>query len=286
VIEKIILGTAQFGLNYGINNSAGKPFEKEVFEILDTAIGNGINCLDTADAYGNSAEVIGNFHSSRSFKFKILNKFKNVNHGKLAQMARKSLDALKISQFEAYSYHSYNDYLNNQLLLNDLIGLKSEGLIKKTGVSVYNNSEAERVIEDINIDVIQFPYNLLDNSNLRGVLIDRAKQRGKEVHVRSVFLQGLFFMDFDRFPKKLLLLKPYIQKIRDFCRNESITIESLALSYALFNNKIDGVLIGVDNNSQLLRNIESIHCYQEAFDFINNFVFVKETDLLNPVNWK
>jgi predicted aldo/keto reductase-like oxidoreductase len=63
-------------------------------------------------------------------------------------------------------------------------------------------------------------------------------------------------------------------------------MQTLALSYALYNKNIDNVLIGVENNTQLLKNIESIQNHQKAFDFINNSVFVKETELLNPVNWK
>jgi uncharacterized protein len=286
VKNKIILGTVQFGLNYGINNSAGKPSEMEVFSILDIASQYGINCLDTADAYGDSIFVIGHYHQKTNNKFKILSKFKNVNQGELMQIAKKSLDSLNVSQFEVYSYHSYNDYLNNQSVINDLLELKAIGLVKKIGISVYTNTEFMKVIDDKNIDVIQLPFNILDNQNLRGSLIEKAKQNGKEIHVRSIFLQGLFFMDFNRFPEKLLPLKPYIKSIKEFSNFESVSIQSLALSYAIFNDNIDNVLIGVDNSTQLLNNIDSIQNNTKVFEYINNTIFVKETELLNPVNWK
>ena len=144
----------------------------------------------------------------------------------------------------------------------------------------------ERVIDDSFIDVIQLPYNILDNDNIRGQLISMAKRNGKDVHVRSVFLQGLFFMDFDRFPVKLNPLIRHIRKISDYCRNEYITLESLALSYVLFNKSIDCVLIGIDNKIQLEQNLKSIINNSAAFDFINDTILVKETELLNPVNWK
>ena len=284
--QKIILGTAQFGLNYGINNSDGKPSEEEVFEILDLAFASGINSLDTADAYGDSIALIGNYHKSRNSRFKVLSKFKNVKQGELEPIINNSLDKLGILKFEVFSYHSFGDYLNNNDLIKDLLKLKSKGLIEKTGISVYSNDELVQAIKDINIDVIQLPYNLLDNYNLRGSLIEKAKQKGKEIHVRSVFLQGLFFMDFDRFPEKLAPLKFYIKKIKDFCISESLSIQTLALCYVLFNKSIDNVLIGVDNSSQLLKYIRSIQNHENAIDFINSSVFVNETDLLNPVNWK
>ncbi len=284
--KKIILGTVQFGLNYGINNSSGKPFENETFEILDTALANGIDSLDTADVYGDSIKIIGKYNLTRNQQLKVLSKFKNVKNGDLKLIARDSLETLNINKFEVYSYHSFPDYLSNKNIKEDLLELKSNGLIEKIGISIYSNYEFEKTIDDENIDVIQLPYNLLDNSNLRGYLIEKAKMNGKEIHVRSVFLQGLFFMDFDRFPEKLQPLKNYIKTIKDFCMMEFISIQTLALSYALYNKNIDKVLIGVDNSSQLLSNIKSIHNNQKAFDFIDNSIIVKEIDLLNPVNWK
>jgi uncharacterized protein len=283
--DKIILGTVQFGLHYGINNLAGKPSEKEVFNILDIAHDNGIDCLDTADAYGDSIALIGKYHKSRSFRFKVLSKFKNIKRDDLKDNVIKSLKEINISDFEVYSYHSFNEYENNQDLMDILIELKSKGIVTKIGISVYTNSELEQTILDSRIDVIQLPYNILDNINLRGSLIERAKSSGKEVHTRSVFLQGLFFVDSERYPEKLIPLKPYIQEIKDFCKAESVSMQSVALSYVLANKNIDRVLIGVDTSSQLLSNIESIKNHQKAFEFIDNFVVVKETELLNPVNW-
>ena len=284
--QKLILGTVQFGLNYGINNSAGKPSGKDAFDILDIASQLGINCLDTADAYGDSISIIGQYHKRRDVRFKIQSKFKNVNRGHLAETAKKSLENLNIGEFEVYSFHSFSDYLDNQNLMSEVIELKSKGLVRKIGISVYTNRELEKVIEDANINVIQLPYNILDNENLRGIILERIKQKGKEIHIRSVFLQGLFFMDIEDYPEKLTPLRPYMQTIHHYCKTRSLSIQSLALSYALYNKNIDYVLIGVDTGSQLLKNIESIQNHEEAFKFINNTVFVKETDLLNPVNWK
>jgi len=286
VKHKIILGTVQFGLNYGINNSAGKTSGKEVFEILDLASKNGIINLDTADAYGSSISQIAKYHYSRGTRFKILSKFSGVKKGELKQVAEKSLISLGIDSFEVFSYHSFNDFLNKRYLADELLELKSLGRIKSTGISVYSNGELEKVIEDKNIDVVQLPYNLLDNSNLRGSLINKARAEGKVVHVRSVFLQGLFFMNFRRFPEKLTPLKAYLQKINEFCANDSLSLLSLAFSYALYNQNIDNVLIGVDNCSQLQSNLDSVIFNQKGFDYIDNNVFVKEIDLLNPVNWK
>jgi len=284
--NKLILGTAQFGLNYGINNSFGKPSQKEVFEILDIAFEQNIEFLDTADAYGNAIEQIGLYHQQKKHRFNILSKFKGVRAGELFYKVQNSLNKLQIAHFEVYSYHSFADYINHPYLTDELQSLKSKGLIKKIGISVYSNTELQQVIEDKNIDVIQLPYNLLDNQNIRGLYIDHAKYNNKEIHTRSVFLQGLLFMDEGSIPEKLTPLRAYIRKIRLYCEKESINLQSLALSYAVYNKHIDCVLIGVETRDQLIKNIKSIKDFKNAFDFINQHIMVKETEFLNPVNWK
>lgn len=284
--NKLILGTSQFGLKYGINNSSGKPSEKKVFEILDAASEQNIDSLDTADSYGNALKLISLYHGQRKYRFKVLSKFKRIKAGNFFDHTLNLLYELNITDFEVYSYHSFTDYLNHSYLKDELLSLKSKGLIKKIGISVYTNPELQRVILDRDIDVIQLPYNLLDNQNIRGSILDQAKQCNKEIHIRSVFLQGLLFMDEGSIPEKLLPLKPYILKIRSYCENESINLVSLALSYAVYNKNIDHVLIGVDTTDQLLKNVESVSHLKNSFDYINQYINVRETELLNPVNWK
>ena len=60
--NKLILGTVQFGLDYGINNKSGIPSSNIIKQILDYAMSNGIEILDTAEAYGISQQRIGQYH--------------------------------------------------------------------------------------------------------------------------------------------------------------------------------------------------------------------------------
>lgn len=284
--NKLILGTVQFGLNYGINNLTGQPSEQEVFNIFDEAYFQGIQFLDTADAYGNAINIIGNYHLRGNNTFKILSKFNCIEKGKLEQNAKEALEKTHIHAFEVYSYHSFSSYSERPYLMDELLLLKQQGLIKKIGISIYTNDEFQCAINDDFIDVIQLPFNLLDNQNIRGSLLEQAKQKEKEIHIRSVYLQGLFFMNTDLLPERLLSLKPYLQSLHDYCKKESINMETLALSYALYNQNIDQVLIGVDTKEQLIKNLNASKEIPQAFDFINSHILVKETELLNPANWK
>ena len=285
LINKYILGTVQFGLNYGVNNQLGKPSEDKVFQILDEAFKQNIHLLDTAEAYGNAVDIIGQYHKSGKNQFKVLSKFKDVTKGLLSDQISKNLDLLNIDSFEVYSYHSYSDFWEKKYLLDELEKAKQNGSIKKIGISLYTNTEMESAIQCKSIDVIQIPYSLLDNKNQRGELIKFAKEKKKEVHVRSIFLQGLFFKGVETLPQNLLQLKPYLELIDQICQDNNVSKLSLASSYAYYNEDIDNVLIGVDSLEQLKANIQSLDFNQEAFEKVNRYLKVKETHLLNPVNW-
>lgn len=286
-MNKIILGTAQLGLDYGINNHNGKPSELNSIAILDEACLKGIERLDTADAYGDAIDLIGKYHKNHN-KFKILNKFSFSDDNRdIVGKAEKVLEKLRISAFDVCSYHFFNDFIDDNKSEDKLIELKKRKLTNKIGISIYSNEEFEKVINSEIIDVIQVPYNILDNENKKGDLIIKAKQKGKEIHVRSVFLQGLFFIDENNIIPKLRPLVPYLKNIKNYCDFQNISINELSLGYVTTNPNIDGVLMGVDSAKQLKDNLSCMN--SENVTSIKKFVEtidVKEVELLNPVNWK
>lgn len=284
ITNKIILGTAQLGIQYGINNSIGIPNIKEAFKILKIAKENGINTIDTAEAYGNAIDIIGKFYSENPYSFNVISKFEFKEAPNLQLNVHKTLTTLHIERLFAYLLHNA-DQLSN--LVTDSLGeLKHSGLIEYAGVSIYTNEQFHKAIYNDQIDIIQIPYNLLDNTNLRGALIKEAKINGKIIHIRSVFLQGLFYMQKDIIPLNLQIFQKYLSEIKKICDKFSISVATVALHYGLGNGDIDGVLIGVDSANQLLENIfdASKAVPVELISLINTII-VKETELLNPVNW-
>ncbi len=288
LLNKIILGTVQLGLKYGINNVHQQPSLQESFEILNAAHTNGITTLDTSIAYGSSMQAIANFHANSLKRFEIISKFFIDEHN-LAIKVKTEMEQLKISAFDTYLFHKYDDFItlnkSNEALLSQL---KEEGLLKRIGVSIYDNEQFLRAIESPLIDVIQFPFNLLDNQNQRGQLMDLAKKSNKELHVRSVFLQGLFFKQEVEFSVTLKPLLKHIQALKQIASENNLSLEYMALYYALQNKTIDKVLIGVDTLDQLKTNCELINSIQQnhpnLIEAINN-IAVSETKLLNPQHW-
>ena len=289
-ISKIVLGTVQFGLEYGINNISGKPAFKEVESILDLAFENNIRVLDTAEIYGNSQEIIGKYHRTSSNKFSVMTKFSS-NRSDLSEnlvtRIHQNLKELHVESLYCYMFHSFNDFVTYfDRYKVEIKELKEKQLIEKLGVSVYSNDEIEKILE-YDIDLIQLPFNLLDNSNLRSDMISKAKRKGMEIHTRSVFLQGLFFKDSNKLPSELSIMKPYLDILNSISRSGNVSLNDLALNYACSQIGIDHVLVGVDSAEQLRENIYSLNT-QISSDIIRqiNSIYVKESLLLNPVNWK
>ena len=285
--SKFILGTVQFGLNYGINNITGKPTEDDVFETFTYAYNNGIKILDTADAYGNASELIGKFHNISNNRFNVNTKFKCQDSIGIQQQFENTLKQLSVNTINTYFYHKFEDLINHKNSIDELQKLKSEKLINKIGVSIYDNMQFNIAIETEGIDCIQLPFNLLDNNYQRSKLLRKAKLRDKEIQIRSVFLQGLFFKDINSYPNYLLPLKKYVLELQTITEESKITIEELALSYVLSENTIDKVLIGVDNKMQLQNNFRNATSpLGKNIKAKIDAIAVQEIELLYPYNWK
>ncbi|TXF77518.1 aldo/keto reductase [Chryseobacterium sp.] len=288
-MNKLILGTVQMGLDYGINNSSGKISLEDSCLILAKAFELGIETLDTAEAYGNAHEVIGHFHSGNpESQFKVITKVPHdLVAGEIEQKIQSYIQDLNVDCLEVLMFHSFDSYEDNKSALEVLNNLKDQGLIKHIGVSVYTNSQIESLLLDDNITVVQMPFNLLDNETVRGDLMKKLKEKGKMIHTRSAFLQGLFFKTQFENNSISQKLSEELTAIKDISYEANTDISNLALSYCLSQENIDQVLIGVDSVSQLKENVKALDYKidQRTISRINSLK-VKDLDLLNPSLWK
>lgn len=276
-MSKLVLGTVQFGLQYGVN-SAGRPSEEAVKGILAEAAKGGITTLDTSSAYGNSEEILGECITPDE-GFKIVSKYPKGNTP-VSEMFNGSLSRLKVKSFYGYLLHHFEVYKNNPKIWDEFIALKEAGKVQKIGFSLYSPEELQFILDNKSpFDLIQVPFNIFDKKFLP--LMKEVHEKGVEVHVRSTFLQGLFFKDRNALPEKLQPMKKYLLQLDEFSKKSGLSISEIALNYNLQNPYIDGVLIGVDNVEQLKTNLASVMDTSVDIE-----LEVKEQELLNPVNWK
>lgn len=275
-IDKLVLGTVQFGCQYGIN-SAGRPSREMVSEILAEANKAGITKLDTSSAYGDSEQVLGECIPSGA-KFEIVSKLpKGI--GPINDAIDGSLNRLRSRKLYGYLLHHFELYKDTPSLWDDFKRLKEEGKVGKIGFSLYSPQELELILQNnVQFDLLQVPHNIFDKKF--DPYLKELADAGIEIHVRSTFLQGLFFKDRETLPEKMMPLKKYLLELDDYSKEQGISISELALNYNIQNPYIHGVLIGVDDVEQLKMNIDSI-----SEKKVNLDITVKEQELLNPINW-
>jgi len=261
-ISRMTLGTVQLGLNYGIANIEGKPDEEKAFRILDSAFGSGVNCLDTAADYGDSEMVIGKYLSERN---KIRSEVCIVTKFKLGRISGSDVETNMMRSVEKSLKNLHTDYLDI-LLMHDanefsafgnkitevLEKLLTEGIIKMAGASCYKFSEIEAMMGNEIYHAFQIPVNLLDMRITRGQGAARLKE--KLVFARSVFLQGLFFLDPANLKGNLKEIDKYLIRINEIAGEMNVSVAQLSAAYVNSHTYIDSLVIGADNPEQVREN--------------------------------
>jgi len=295
-VSKMTLGTVQLGLAYGIANNAGKPDESKAFSIIDSALNAGVSCLDTASGYGDSEKVIGRYLIARK---KERSELIIVSKFKLGEIRLSDVESVMMKSVEQSLKNLNTDYLDF-LLIHDAKEfsaygknitkvyekLLSRGTIKGAGASCYLFSEIEPLLENEIYHAFQIPVNILDLRITNG---DGARKlSNKLVFARSVFLQGLFFMDPLRLKGNLKEIGKYITTLNNIASEMNISVAQLAVTYAMSLQYIDSLVIGADNPGQVVENAKLVNSEpfsQEVLDSIGGRLKGAPDWLFMPYLW-
>ena len=207
-MKKIVIGTANFGMDYGIGHNQNKLIDSDIIEILKTAKKLGIDTIDTAISYGNSLNRLGEL---RIYNFKIITKFPKIPDDKkqtnwFNEQIDGTLKQLDVNSLEAILLHYPKDILENKNseLIHFLLNLKNQGVTKKIGVSIYEKNELNEILEIFKPEIIQCPINIFDNRLLEQNYLEKISNKGIEIHIRSIFLQGLLLFKKEEIPQEFL----------------------------------------------------------------------------------
>jgi len=287
-ISKMTIGTAQFGLGYGISNSLGQVSSQEVSRILDFAKNIGIDALDTAIDYGDSEAVLGN-NCLKSFSLttklpKVPKNYKNFEKWIDAQLDC-SLTRLKVSNLEAILLHQPIQLLESfgERLYQKMELLKKEGLVNKIGISVYSPEELDSICTNFHFDIVQAPFNILDRRLLESGWMSQLEKEGTSLHVRSIFMQGLLLMDKEKRPSQFSPWNQLWDKWHQWLEHTNQSPLEACIRYVFSMPQIDKIVVGIDSKSHLEEIINSLDC--------KTFIVPKDLNssdvmLLNPSNWK
>ena len=208
--KELCLGTAQFGLDYGITNNTGKVQGKEAKLIINKAIKENISYFDTASSYGNSESILGKqikkeeIKINTKFKTKTNNRFTDEDIRVLEIQFHQTLDKLNKSNIDTYLLHNIDDLkkINSCLLIKWLRTLKKRGFIKRIGISIYDTKDIDEINLD-GIEVIQIPVSIYDQRFLNDSVLEKIMNKNISIHIRSIFLQGLLLQTASQWPSHI-----------------------------------------------------------------------------------
>jgi aryl-alcohol dehydrogenase-like predicted oxidoreductase len=297
-IDKLVLGTVQFGLNYGINNFNGKPTREKSLAMLEYAWQNGVRTFDTAYAYGDAEEILGEFTKAYNLgaEIKIITKLKpNIlsdRKGSVLEIIKKnleeSLERLNRDYVNGYLLHTPS-YIHEPKVIAALKKLKKHGLVKNIGVSIYEVDDAIYAAGLAEVDYIQIPYSILDQRLDNKVFWNLTKKNKITVFARSAFLQGLFFMPQEKIPKHLEKVKLYLNKLDKIIGKYHLTRQQATLLFSCCNKNINCVVFGVDIIDQLIEDLQIVKdspdCGKCIHELKNEFRDI-EKSVIFPSLWK
>jgi aryl-alcohol dehydrogenase-like predicted oxidoreductase len=284
---KLALGTAQFGLKYGVANTTGQVGAEAAALILDRARSLGVAVLDTAIAYGDSEEVLGSLGAT---DFCIVTKLPEHPEDKAdlaswvdTQIAR-SLGRLGGDSLYGVLLHRPAQLLapNGNKLFDALLRLKADGRVSKIGVSIYAPEELEALFGRFAIDLVQAPMNIIDRRLVTTGWADRLKMDGVEIHTRSAFLQGLLLMTKQARPAKFTPWAMIWNEWERWLAASSLTPTEACIRYVCNVPQVDRVVVGVDSITQL---DEIAGAVGAPLDDLPDFSYLEDLRLLNPALW-
>jgi aryl-alcohol dehydrogenase-like predicted oxidoreductase len=284
---KLALGTAQFGLNYGVANKQGKVPYNEVREIIQTAAKAGISTLDTAVTYGDSEAVLGKVGCEN---FSIVTKLPEVPSNVsnldvwIENHIHESLTRLDIEQLDGLLLHRPEQLLGSMggELYKALCVSKQKGSIKRIGISIYDPHELELLLKEFNFDLIQVPFNPFDQRLLTSGWLEKLSALGTAVHLRSIFLQGVLLMTQHERPSKFLPWQKTFNHWDSWLEQTDQSALEACLSHAVNLPNVEKVVVGINSLEHLCQILDAVDNLAPDSRFEPVF---DDQRIINPAKW-
>jgi aryl-alcohol dehydrogenase-like predicted oxidoreductase len=287
-LKRLALGTVQFGQNYGIANQGGQVPLDEAKAIIKRSHESGMNTLDTAIGYGDSEQRLGQIGIQ---DWQIVSKLPAIPGDCadnpvpwIGDVIAGSLQRLNVPTLYGLLLHCPQQLLDEggDRLYRALQQMKYDGLVQKIGISIYSPRELDALCDHYDFDLVQAPFNLLDRRLIETGWLTRMAKQGTEIHVRSVFLQGLLLMRGDARPKKFSQWDSLWAEWDSWLASSNQSPLQACLRYALAFSEITKVIVGVDSVEQL--NEVMLAADGSALDAPAE-IQTNDINLLNPANW-
>lgn len=285
---KLSIGSVQFGLPYGISNLTGQVPPFEVDKILNLARECNIDMIDTAVAYGESESVLGRVGVH---DFNVITKLPVVPDdltdfkGWVEKHVEESLVRLNQSSIHGLLVHhaASLEGSDGEKLGFALDQIKSSGFVEKVGVSIYQPSVLDKIMKNAAIDIVQAPFNVVDTSIISSGWLDKLDKAGVEVHVRSIFMQGLLLMDRDSIPSKFNRWSALWDHWHENLSTYGLDALSECISFVSSFSKVSRAVVGIESALQLQQVLGAIDLSAKPLDWSK--MACHDDMLINPSSW-
>jgi len=282
---KLGLGTAQFGQSYGIANKGELVSRETLVNILDFAKAYDVDLLDTASDYGNCESQLGAYGVSG---IKVVTKLPGTPDDKeslstwVHSKVQASLNTLQIDRLHGLLMHRPMELLDHHgdKLYRAILAQKDAGIVDKIGVSVYSPDELALITNRYTVDIVQLPCNVMDRRFLETGWFDRLDEKGVEIHIRSVFLQGLLL---------LKVLPPYFSRWQhlfeswwQWLEHNGCSPVTGCISFLKSITQVDRVLVGAVSLAQIEQIVQG---FAESRPLIFPDIATQDEALVNPSRW-
>jgi aryl-alcohol dehydrogenase-like predicted oxidoreductase len=261
--QYLALGTVQLGLPYGIANQTGQPNQAVATEIVTAAWASGVRYFDTAQGYGSSEQVLGKALATLpgAAEARIISKLK-TGHGAagaatIREQVSGSLERLGLDSLWGALLHDEDDLDRWDATLEGVFSeMRAGGLIRHAGVSVYSPERAMQALQCRGIDLVQVPANIFDRRMARAGVFEAAASLGKQVFIRSVYLQGLALMTPEQVQQRLPSAGDACRRLTRFCNRHQVTLRQFAIDHVRRLAPAAGIIIGAETVAQVRENCQ------------------------------
>jgi aryl-alcohol dehydrogenase-like predicted oxidoreductase len=288
------LGTVQFGMDYGITNEAGQVSEAAVEEILALAADSNVRVIDTAALYGTSEAVLGRMLPC-NIPWRIVSKTPKFSGAdgpaaaaRLTEAFNRSLELLRRDSIYGLLVHDVTDLLGPQAphLWAAMKEIKAAGKVQKIGASIYTGAEADRLLDQFDPDLLQLPFNAVDQRLAKTGVLERLAARGVEIHSRSTFLQGLLIAPPESIAPRFGALRDAVGGLAKAFADLGLTPIEGALAAVLKRPEIGCVIVGVTSLANFRAIIAALQkVSQSAQELAIERWTVDDDMILNPAKW-
>lgn len=293
---RLALGTVQFGRDYGVTNTGGQVAEEEVARILERASVAGVDMLDTAPGYGEAEAVLGRalVGTDRHAAFRIVTKtavLRDMARGRPAADAVRETFEGSLTRLGRDAVYGLIVHLAEDLLGADgdsvwqaMEDIRAAGAVAKIGASCYTPAELTALDERYPLELVQVPFNVFDQRMLVDDGLAGIKANGIEIHVRSVFLQGLAFMRPEALPPGFSRAAPGLAAFREAAARADLGPAAMALAFVQSRPEVDRAVVGVTSLRELEELLEAARAAPPAdLDFAS--LAIADEAVVTPSLW-